>query len=172
MNSIIAKYGEFSMSRRSIISLSLGLWQIIDLFATDKSRHFAITMFNFCLLVFCFLCCCFFYFPQGVPYFTDLARRLDQSQRELSFMKTGGMLSCTLETNEPSMISTMICIMTQTPSGQMVGIRDPSVLVCNFAALCPTVRVQLPWRFMSLKNEQLACKPTTHACTACSHNRF
>ena len=65
LNSIIVKYRDFSVSRTSIIFLSLRLWQIIDLFGTDKSRHFAITMFNNCLLVFWFLCCCFFLFSTG-----------------------------------------------------------------------------------------------------------
>ena len=41
LNSIIAKYRDLSMSRRSIICLSLRLRQIIDLLATDKSRYFA-----------------------------------------------------------------------------------------------------------------------------------
>ena len=41
LNSVIAKYRDFSVSRRSIICLSLRLWQIIDLLATDKSRYFA-----------------------------------------------------------------------------------------------------------------------------------
>ena len=126
----------------------------------------------------------FFYFPQEKPYFTDLARRMDQSQRELSeswpttfqtstkhllwcslsrltitCTKTGGMLSCTLETKTPAGISTMICIIAQTPSGQMVGKRDPSVLVWNFAALCPILG-KLPWRLMSWENEQQTCKPS------------
>ena len=37
LNSVIAKYRDLSVSRRSIICLS----QIIDLLATDKSRYFA-----------------------------------------------------------------------------------------------------------------------------------
>ena len=42
LNSVIAKYRDFSVSRRSIIiCLSLRLGQIIDLLATDKSRYFA-----------------------------------------------------------------------------------------------------------------------------------
>ena len=41
LNSVIAKYRDLSVSRRSIICLSLRLRQIIDLFATDKSRYFA-----------------------------------------------------------------------------------------------------------------------------------
>ena len=41
LNSVIAKYRDFSVSRRSIIRLSLRLRQIIDLLATDKSRYFA-----------------------------------------------------------------------------------------------------------------------------------
>ena len=41
LNSIIAKYRDLSLSRRSIICLSLQLRQIIDLLATEKSRHFA-----------------------------------------------------------------------------------------------------------------------------------
>ena len=41
LNSVIAKYRDLSMSRRSIIYLSLRLRQIIDLLATDKSRYFA-----------------------------------------------------------------------------------------------------------------------------------
>ena len=40
LNSVIAKYRDLSMSRRSIIYLSLRLRQIIDLLATDKSRYF------------------------------------------------------------------------------------------------------------------------------------
>ena len=38
---VIAKYRYFSVSRRSIICPSLRLQQIINLLATDKSRHFA-----------------------------------------------------------------------------------------------------------------------------------
>ena len=38
---IDAKYRDLSVSRRSIINLSLRLRQIIDLLATHKSRHFA-----------------------------------------------------------------------------------------------------------------------------------
>ena len=41
LNSVITKYGDLSVSRRSIICLSLRLRQIIDLLATDKSRYFA-----------------------------------------------------------------------------------------------------------------------------------
>ena len=41
LNSVIAKYRDSSVSRRSIICLSLRLRQIIDLLATDKSRYFA-----------------------------------------------------------------------------------------------------------------------------------
>ena len=41
LNSEIAKYRDLSVSRRSIICLSLRLRQIIDLLATDKSRYFA-----------------------------------------------------------------------------------------------------------------------------------
>ena len=42
LNSVIAKYRDFLVSRRSIIiCLSLRLGQIIDLLATDKSRYFA-----------------------------------------------------------------------------------------------------------------------------------
>ena len=40
-NLVIAKYCDLSMSRRSIIGLSLRLRQIIDLLATDKSQYFA-----------------------------------------------------------------------------------------------------------------------------------
>ena len=40
LNSVIAKYCDLSVSHRSIICLSLRLRQIIDLLATDKSRHF------------------------------------------------------------------------------------------------------------------------------------
>ena len=39
--SVIAKYRDLSVSRRSIICLSLRLRQIIDLLATEKSRSFA-----------------------------------------------------------------------------------------------------------------------------------
>ena len=41
LNSVIAKYRDLSVSRRSIICLSLRLQQILDLLATDKSRYFA-----------------------------------------------------------------------------------------------------------------------------------
>ena len=41
LNSFIAKYRDLSVSRRSIICLSLRLREIIDLLATDKSRYFA-----------------------------------------------------------------------------------------------------------------------------------
>ena len=41
LNSVVAKYRDLSVSRRSIIYLSLRLRQIIDLLATDKSRYFA-----------------------------------------------------------------------------------------------------------------------------------
>ena len=41
LNSVIAKYRDLSVARRSIICLSLRLRQIIDLLATDKSRYFA-----------------------------------------------------------------------------------------------------------------------------------
>ena len=41
LNSVSAKYRDLSVSRRSIICLSLLLWQIIDLLATNKSRYFA-----------------------------------------------------------------------------------------------------------------------------------
>ena len=41
LNSVIAKYRDLSVSRRSIICLSLRLRQIIDLLTTDKSRYFA-----------------------------------------------------------------------------------------------------------------------------------
>ena len=41
LNSVVAKYSDLSVSRRSIICLSLWLRQIIDLLATDKSWHFA-----------------------------------------------------------------------------------------------------------------------------------
>ena len=48
LNSVFAKYRDLSVSRRSIICLSLRLRQIIDLLATDKSRYFAKTEFNNC----------------------------------------------------------------------------------------------------------------------------
>ena len=42
LNSVVAKYRDLSVSRRSIIiCLSLRLWQITHLLATDKSRYFA-----------------------------------------------------------------------------------------------------------------------------------
>ena len=41
LNSVIAKYRDLSLSRRSIICLSHRLRQIIDLLATGKSRNFA-----------------------------------------------------------------------------------------------------------------------------------
>ena len=41
LNSAIPKYRDSSVSRRSIICLSLRLQQVIDLLATDKSRYFA-----------------------------------------------------------------------------------------------------------------------------------
>ena len=41
LNSVVAKYRDLSVSRRSIICWSRRLRQIIDLLATDKSRYFA-----------------------------------------------------------------------------------------------------------------------------------
>ena len=41
LNLVIAIYRDLSVSRRSIICLSLRLRRIIDLLATDKSRYFA-----------------------------------------------------------------------------------------------------------------------------------
>ena len=41
LNSVIAKYHDLSVSRRSIICLCLRLRQTIDLLANDKSRYFA-----------------------------------------------------------------------------------------------------------------------------------
>ena len=41
LNPVIAKHRDLSVSRRSIICLSLRPRQIIDLLATDKSRYFA-----------------------------------------------------------------------------------------------------------------------------------
>ena len=41
LNSVIAKYRDLSVSRRSIICLSLRLRQIIGLLATDRSRYFS-----------------------------------------------------------------------------------------------------------------------------------
>ena len=41
--SVTAKYRDLSVSRRSIICLSLRLRQIIDLLVTDKLRYFAQT---------------------------------------------------------------------------------------------------------------------------------
>ena len=41
LNSVIAKYRDLSVSRRSIICRSRRMRQIIDLLATDKSRYFA-----------------------------------------------------------------------------------------------------------------------------------
>ena len=41
LNSVMAKYRDLSVCRKSIICLSLRLRQIIDLLATDKSRYFA-----------------------------------------------------------------------------------------------------------------------------------
>jgi len=55
---------------------SLRILQIIDPLGTGNSRYSPITEFRNLLY--------FFLFPQGKRYFTDLARRLDQSQRELS----------------------------------------------------------------------------------------
>ena len=40
LNPVISKYCDLSVSGRSIISLSLGLQQIIDLLSTDKSQCF------------------------------------------------------------------------------------------------------------------------------------
>ena len=40
LNSVIAKYRDLSVSRRSIITPPR-LWEIIDLLATDKSRYSA-----------------------------------------------------------------------------------------------------------------------------------
>ena len=41
LNSVIAKYRDLLVSRRSIICLSFRLQKIIDLLATNKSRYFA-----------------------------------------------------------------------------------------------------------------------------------
>ena len=41
LNSVLAKYRDLTVSRRSIICLGLRLRQIIDLLAADKSRYFA-----------------------------------------------------------------------------------------------------------------------------------
>ena len=41
LDSVTAKYRDLSVSRRSIICLSLRLRQIIDQLATDKLRYFA-----------------------------------------------------------------------------------------------------------------------------------
>ena len=41
LNSVIAKYGDLSVSHRSIICVTLRLREIIDLLTTDKSRYFA-----------------------------------------------------------------------------------------------------------------------------------
>ena len=41
LNSVVAKYRDLSVSRRSIICRSRRLRQIIDLLATDKLRYFA-----------------------------------------------------------------------------------------------------------------------------------
>ena len=40
LNSVIAKYRDLSVPRRSVICLSLRLRQVIDLLTTDKSRYF------------------------------------------------------------------------------------------------------------------------------------
>ena len=56
LNSVIAKHHDLSVSWWSIMCLSLSLQQIIiiDLFATDKSQHFAqprliIIIVNYCI---------------------------------------------------------------------------------------------------------------------------
>ena len=43
LNSVIAKYGDFSVSRRSMLlfASAFGFWQIIDLLTTDKSQYFS-----------------------------------------------------------------------------------------------------------------------------------
>ena len=41
LNWVIAKYRDLSVSRRSVICLSLRLRQIFELLAADKSRYFA-----------------------------------------------------------------------------------------------------------------------------------
>ena len=41
LNSVIAKYRDLSLSRRSIICFGQRLGQIIDLLASDKSRYFS-----------------------------------------------------------------------------------------------------------------------------------
>ena len=48
LNSVIAKYGDLSVSRRSIICLSFRLWQITDLLTTDKFWYFCSTSLNNC----------------------------------------------------------------------------------------------------------------------------
>ena len=40
LNSAITKYQDLPVSRGSIICLSIRLWQIIDLLATDKPQYF------------------------------------------------------------------------------------------------------------------------------------
>ena len=52
LNSVIARYRDLSVSRRSIICLSLRLRQILDLFATDKITIFCSTSSNNCYFLF------------------------------------------------------------------------------------------------------------------------
>jgi len=151
----------------------------------DKHPHSFSHKISYCLSVFFFP-----FFPQKKPWCTELVRLLDQSQQDpldawpttfqastkhllwcslflliITGTKIGGIWSCTMETQGPTMISTRICTMTQTPSGQMVGMRETSVLVSSIAALCPAL-VPLPWRFMLLQIEQLAYKPSMLALLA------
>ena len=48
---VIAKYWDLSVSRRSIICLSLRLWEIIDLLATEKKTIFCSTLSNKLLII-------------------------------------------------------------------------------------------------------------------------
>ena len=133
---VIAKYRDLSVQHKSISSPLTNN----DILQQPSS-----------ITAYCLIC---LFFSQSKPQFMDHVRRLEQSQRELlesspttfqasgklflscflfrliiTGTKTGGMLSCTLETKGPTIISTMICIMTQSPLEQMVGMTDPSVPV-------------------------------------------
>ena len=48
---VIAKYRDLSVSRRSIICLSLRPWEIIDLLATEKKTIFCSTLSNKLLII-------------------------------------------------------------------------------------------------------------------------
>ena len=78
LNSVIAKYRDLSVSRRSIICLSPRLRQIIDLLATGKSQYFAQPR---SIIVKCFRCSPCLYFAPSIVSCRN--RRLFSVDRKL-----------------------------------------------------------------------------------------